>query len=59
MLFPQYEGESTRLWITQAEDYFELFSIDVLVWVLVTAKNFSGPAKRWAQSLNKQLRQLS
>jgi hypothetical protein len=25
--FPNYEGETTRLWISQAEDYFEMYFV--------------------------------
>jgi hypothetical protein len=25
--FPFYEGETTRLWISQAEDYFEIYDV--------------------------------
>lgn len=44
--FPIYEGETTRLWITQAEDYFDMYAMPSRLWVRISRMNFKGPVAR-------------
>jgi hypothetical protein len=50
--FPSYDGETTKLWITQAQDYFEMYGVPTYLWVKVAGMHFNGAAKRWIQSLD-------
>jgi hypothetical protein len=47
MNFPIYEGEYTRLWVQQAEDYFDMYDVSPHRWVKVSHMNFHGAAVRW------------
>jgi hypothetical protein len=51
MNFPTYEGEYTRLWVQQAEDYFDMYDVRPHRWVKVSRMNFRGAAARWIESL--------
>ena len=47
MSFPTFDGTDLKLWITCAEDYFEMYSVDPSVWIQCSRMQFLGPAKRW------------
>jgi hypothetical protein len=49
--FPVYMGEFTRLWISQAEDYFDMYDVPPHRWVKVSRMHFQGDAARWIESL--------
>lgn len=49
--FPVYDGETTKLWITQAEDYFDMYGVSSYLWVKVVGMHFNGAAKCWIQSV--------
>jgi hypothetical protein len=51
--FPFYEGETTRLWISQAEDYFEMYDVPPRRWVKVSRMHFQGAAACWIESLEQ------
>ena len=51
MNFPSFDGTDLRLWITCAEDYFQMYSVDPAVWIQCSRMQFTGPAKRWIQSV--------
>jgi hypothetical protein len=51
--FPFYEGDTTRLWISQAEDYFEMYDVPPHRWVKVSCMHFKGTAARWIESLEQ------
>jgi len=59
MNFPTFDGESTRLWISRAEYYFDTFTIDPALWVKLVGMHFTGAAARWIQSVDSKLKQLS
>ena len=44
--FPIYEGETTRLWVSQAEDYFAMYEVPPRQWVKISCMNFHGAAAR-------------
>jgi hypothetical protein len=56
--FPTYDGDTTKLWITQAEDYFDMYGVPGRLWVKVTGMHFNGAAKRWIQSLECPTHQI-
>ncbi|CAD6224880.1 unnamed protein product [Miscanthus lutarioriparius] len=49
--FPIYEGETTRLWISQAEDYFDMYEVPPRQWVKISHMNFHGAVGRWIESI--------
>jgi hypothetical protein len=51
--FPAYDGDTTKLWISQAEDYFDMYGVPPRLWVKVAGMHFNGAAKRWIQSLDR------
>lgn len=51
--FPTYDGDTTKLWISQAEDYFDMYGVPPRLWVRVAGMHFNGAAKRWIQSLDR------
>lgn len=51
--FPAYDGDTTKLWISQAEDYFDMYGVPPNLWVKVAGMHFNGAAKRWIQSLDR------
>jgi hypothetical protein len=56
--FPTYDGDTTKLWITQAEDYFDMYGVPPRLWVKVAGMHFNGAAKRWIQSLEHPTHQI-
>jgi hypothetical protein len=51
--FPFYEGDTTRVWISQAEDYFEMYDVPPRRWVKVSRMHFNGATTRWIESLEQ------
>jgi hypothetical protein len=51
--FPFYEGDHTRLWITQAEDYFDMYDVHPRHWVRICRMHFRNAAARWIESLEQ------
>lgn len=51
--FLAYDGDTTKLWISQAEDYFEMYGVPPRLWVKVAGMHFNGAAKHWIQSLDR------
>jgi hypothetical protein len=54
--FPTFDGTDLKLWITCAEDYFSMYSVDPSVWIQCARMQFLGPAKRWVQSVTDELK---
>ena len=44
--FPTFDGTDLKLWITCAEDYFTMYSVDPSIWIQCARMQFLGPAKR-------------
>lgn len=42
--FPTYDGDTTKLWISQAEDYFDMYGVPARLWVQVAGMHFNGAA---------------
>lgn len=59
MHFPSFDGENTRLWISRAENYFDMYTIDPTRCVKVSGMHFTGLAARWIQSIDSKLKSLS
>lgn len=55
MPFPKFDGDNPQLWITQAQNYFEMYCVDQSVWIKCATMQFTGAAKRWLQSIERQL----
>ncbi|XP_066323372.1 uncharacterized protein [Miscanthus floridulus] len=59
MSFPTFDGTDLKLWITCAEDYFDMYSVDPSVWIQCSRMQFLGPAKRWIQSVTGKLKTMT
>jgi len=49
--FPIYERETTHLWISQVEDYFDMYEVPPRQWVKISRMNFCGAAGHWIESI--------
>jgi hypothetical protein len=56
---PKFDGENPKLWQIRCEDYFELYDTSLLVWVKLSAMQFTGPAARWLSAVQSQLRKFT
>jgi hypothetical protein len=54
--FPSFDGTDLKLWITMAEDYFSMYSVQPSVWIQCARMQFLGSAKRWVQSVTEELK---
>jgi hypothetical protein len=59
MTFPTFDGTDLKLWITCAEDYFEMYYVEPSVWIQCSRMQFLGPAKRWIQSVTEELKTMT
>ncbi|WVZ48794.1 LOW QUALITY PROTEIN: hypothetical protein U9M48_000203 [Paspalum notatum var. saurae] len=57
--FPSFDGENPKLWLSRCQDYFDLYSVDPIVWVRVAAMHLQGAASRWWQSVEPRLKGAS
>jgi hypothetical protein len=55
MNFPQFDGDNPQLWITRAQNYFEMYSVPYQVWIRVSTHHFVSHAARWLQSVERHL----
>jgi hypothetical protein len=58
MNFPQFDGDNPQLWITRAQNYFEMYSVPPSVWIRVSTHHFVSAAARWLQSVDRNLPSL-
>jgi hypothetical protein len=56
--FPPFTGDNPNLWITLAEQYFQMFSTHESYWVPMSILHFSGAAGIWLQSMRKKIAAL-
>lgn len=56
--FPKFNGENPKLWISRCEDYFQMYSLDSSLWIMVSSMHFSDAAARWLQSVDRQVKKL-
>ncbi|KAK2630876.1 hypothetical protein QOZ80_UnG0719760 [Eleusine coracana subsp. coracana] len=54
--FPKFSGDNPRLWISHSEDYFEMYGVDLSVWIKVASMYFTDSAARWLQSMERKVR---
>jgi hypothetical protein len=57
--FPKFEGENSKLGKSRCENYFKMYDVDCSIWVKVATMHFEGPATRWLQSVEHQVRRAS
>jgi hypothetical protein len=57
--FPKFDGTQPKYWLSQCQDYFELYGTDPHMWVRVAKMNFLGDAARWSPSVEHQLQTCS
>jgi hypothetical protein len=57
--FPVFSGENPKLWISNCEDYFDMYSVEPHLWIKAATMNLSGATARWVQSLDHRGRRFS
>ena len=53
--FPTFHGENVRLWISNAEDYFDMYQVESHLWLKITKQQFKDTTTRWIQSIEPLL----
>uniref|UniRef100_A0A0A9AK33 Retrotransposon gag domain-containing protein n=1 Tax=Arundo donax TaxID=35708 RepID=A0A0A9AK33_ARUDO len=59
MNFPQFDGDSPKLWISRSEDYFEMYSVEPSMWIKVASMHFIAASASWLQSVEKKTKTMS
>jgi len=59
MLFPQFDGDNPKLWLSRARSHFEMYSVHPSVWVRVATHHFTHAAARWLQSVESEVQNIS
>jgi hypothetical protein len=57
MEFPEFDGTSPKVWVRNAETYFELYFVPNKLKSRVASMKFTGNAKFWTQSLESLVHQ--
>ena len=57
--FPKFDGSHPKYWLSQCQDYFELYGTETHMWVRVAKMHFTGDAARWSSSVEHQLQTCS
>lgn len=57
--FPAFDGDNPKLWISRAQDYFELCPVESSAWIKVATMHFTHSAGRWLPSVQNQLKTCS
>jgi hypothetical protein len=57
--FPKFEGENPKLWKFRGESYFDMYVVDISLWVKVATMHFEGPVVRWLQSVDHRVKSAS
>jgi hypothetical protein len=55
MHFPKFDGDDPQYWMTCAQNYFDLYAVDPFMWVKCSTMQFTGAARRWFQSVEREL----
>jgi hypothetical protein len=56
--FPTFHGENVRLWISNAEDYFDMYQVAPHLWLKISKQQFKDHAALWIQSIEPLLPSL-
>lgn len=56
--FPTFDGEHSQLWISRAENNFDMYHVDSSRWIMLAAYHCTDAAARWIQSIEKRLKNL-
>jgi hypothetical protein len=59
MLFPQFDGDNPKLWLSHARSHFEMYSVHLAIWVCVATHHFTHAAARWLQSVESKVQNIS
>jgi hypothetical protein len=57
--FPTFHGENVRLWISNAEDYFDMYQVEPHLWLKIAKQQFKDAAAHWIQSIEPELPKLA
>jgi hypothetical protein len=56
MQFPVFNGEDPQLWRSRCESYFDMYGVELSLWVQVASMHLEGLAARWLQSVERRLK---
>jgi hypothetical protein len=56
--FPLFSGVETQLWKSRCENYFEMYGLEPSLWIKVASMHLEGAARRWFQSMERQVRDV-
>lgn len=59
MHFPHFDGDSPRLWVSRSEDYFDMYGVDLSLWIKIASMHFSDSAAQWLQSVERHVKSLN
>ena len=55
MHFPKFDGDDPQYGMTCAQNYFDHYAVDPSMWVKCSTMQFTGAARRWFQSVERDL----
>jgi len=58
-MFPQFDGDNPKLWLSRAHSHFEMYSVHPAIWVHVATHHFTHAAARWLQSVESEVQNIS
>jgi hypothetical protein len=56
--FQVFSGEDPQLWRSRCENYFDMYGVELSLWVHVAAMHVEGSAASWVQSTERQIRSM-
>ena len=59
MLFPQFDGDNPKLWLSRARSHFKMCSVHPAIWVRVATHHFTHAIARWLQSVESEFQNIS
>ena len=58
-MFPQFDGDNPKLWLSRARSHFEMYSVHPAIWVHVATHHFTRAAARWLQLVEFEVQNIS
>jgi hypothetical protein len=55
MHLSKFDGDDPQYWMTCAQNYFDLYGVVVSMWVKCSTMQFTGAARCWFQSIERDL----
>jgi hypothetical protein len=55
LTFPKFDGSNPRLWVKCYETYFDVYVVDLFLWVKIASMNLVGSTALWSHTLQHNL----